>query len=161
VSIDDIFVASALNTWNSQIERAGKAFLTLNDKQLAAPIAPGKNRVGYVWAHLIAVQDAMLPLMGLGESSTADWFETFVKGADKDVKTMPSAAELKKKWDEVNARTSAAFGKLTPAGWLEKHTQVSAEDFATTPTRNRISILMTRTSHIGYHLGQVVLAPKE
>jgi len=160
VSTDDIFVASALGAWNGQIERAGKAFLGLSDQQLAAPIAPGKNRVGYLWAHLIAVQDGMLPLMGIGESATADWFETFVKGADKDVKTLPSAAELKRKWDEVNGRTSAAFGKLTPAGWLEKHTAVSAEDFATTPTRNRLSILLTRTSHIGYHLGQVVLAPR-
>ena len=95
MSTDDIFVASALGAWNSQNERAGKAFVGLNDRQLAAAIAPGKNRVGYLWAHLIAVQDAMLPLMGVGDAAYADWFETFVKGADKDVKALPSAAELK------------------------------------------------------------------
>lgn len=160
MSTEEIFVASALNTWNSQIERAGKAFLSLSDEQLSAAIAPGKNRVAYLWAHLIAVQDAMLPLMGLGDAAYPAMFEAFVKGADKDVTTLPTAAELKQQWADVNARTSAAFGALTPAGWLERHTQVSAEDFAKAPTRNRLSILLTRTSHIGYHLGQVVLAPK-
>lgn len=157
---EDIFVASAVNTWNSQLERASKAFLGLNDQQLAAVIAPGKNRVGYLWAHLIAVHDAMLPLMGIGEAKYPDMFETFVKGADKDVASLPTEADLTAKWNETNARLTAAFGALTPAGWLDKHTQVSAEDFAKTPTRNRLSILLTRTSHVGYHLGQIVLAPK-
>ena len=160
MSPEAVLVASALNTWNSQIERAGKAFLGLSDEQLSVAIAPGKNRVAYVWAHLIAVQDAMLPLMGLGEAAYPEMFAAFVKGADKDVAVLPTAAELRQQWADVNARTSAAFGALTPAGWLEKHTQVSDEDFATAPTRNRFSILLTRTSHVGYHLGQVVLAPK-
>jgi hypothetical protein len=119
MSPEAVLVASALNTWNSQIERAG-----------------------------------------LGDAAYPEMFAAFVKGADKDVAVLPTAAELRQQWADVNARTSAAFGALTPAGWLERHTQVSAEDFATAPTRNRFSILLTRTSHIGYHLGQVVIAPK-
>jgi hypothetical protein len=42
--------------------------------------------------------------------------------------------------------------------WLKKHTAVSDEDFVKDPTRNRLAILMNRTNHASYHLGQAALA---
>jgi hypothetical protein len=35
---------------------------------------------------------------------------------------------------------------------------VSDEDFAKDPTRNRLAIVMNRTSHASYHSGQAILA---
>jgi len=35
---------------------------------------------------------------------------------------------------------------------------VSEEDFAKEPHRNRFTMLLGRTAHLGFHLGQAVLA---
>ena len=37
---------------------------------------------------------------------------------------------------------------------------VSVDDFAANPLRNRLSVLISRTAHVAYHLGQAVLAQK-
>ncbi len=46
------------------------------------------------------------------------------------------------------------------AEWLQRHAAVSGEDFAKDPLRNRFSILLSRTNHLSYHLGQAVLGLK-
>ena len=51
-----------------------------------------------------------------------------------------------------------AFERFTLEDWLQKHTAVSDEDFAKDPTRNRLAIVMSRTSHASYHSGQAALA---
>jgi hypothetical protein len=60
-------------------------------------------------------------------------------------------------WDEVNANLLTTFSGYTAADWLQKHTAVSDADFAINPLRNRLAILLSRTSHVAYHLGQGVL----
>lgn len=49
---------------------------------------------------------------------------------------------------------------LTPAEWLQKHSAVSGQDFAKEPLCNPFAILVCRSSHLAYHLGQVAHAPK-
>jgi hypothetical protein len=60
----------------------------------------------------------------------------------------------------VNGKLRAGFATLSPADWLQKHASVSEEDFAKEPLRNRFAILLTRTNHLSYHLGQAILATK-
>ena len=81
-------------------------------------------------------------------------------GADRAVAELPSAAELRRQWEEVNGKLLAGFSGFTAADWARKHSVVSEEDFAANPLRNRFAILLSRTSHVSYHLGQAVLAPK-
>ena len=52
------------------------------------------------------------------------------------------------------------FDRFTPAEWTERHTSVSEADFAANPLRNRLAVLLSRTGHVAYPLGQCVLAPK-
>jgi hypothetical protein len=52
------------------------------------------------------------------------------------------------------------FASLSAADWLKKHGAVSAEDFVKEPLRNRLAILLGRTNHLAYHLGQLALRPK-
>jgi hypothetical protein len=40
---------------------------TLSPEQLDKEVAPGKNRLIYLWGHLAAVNDGLLPLLGIGE----------------------------------------------------------------------------------------------
>src|SRR5207249_8655652 len=61
------YVALGLKTWNAQIERADKLFAGFSSEEILREIAPGRNRLLYLWGHLTAVHDAMLPLLSLGE----------------------------------------------------------------------------------------------
>jgi hypothetical protein len=153
-------VASAVLAWKTQLERADKLFSGLGDEQLLKEVAPGKNRLVYLWGHLIAVHDAMLPLLGLGPRLHPELDALFVTQPDRTATELPAAAELKRSWDEVNNRLLAGFSAFTAADWAEKHSVVSAQDFAANPLRNRLAILLSRTSHVAYHLGQAQLAPK-
>ena len=51
--------------------------------------------------------------------------------------------------------------KLSPEEWLERHDSVSAEDFAKEPQRNRLAMLLSRTTHAAMHEGQMRLAVKK
>jgi hypothetical protein len=159
MTLEQTIMASALVAWKQQIERAHKLFSPLNDEQLQQEIAPGKNRLIYLYGHLVAVHDGMRPLLGLGTRLYADLDATFLTAKDRAVAELPSAAELKRMWDEVHDSLSAGFGAFTAEDWTKKHSAVSDEDFAKNPLRNRTAILLSRTSHIAYHLGQCALAP--
>ena len=60
-------IDSALRGWKSNVERADKLFGGLSPEQLEQEVAPGKNRLIYLWGHLAAVNDRLLPLLGIGE----------------------------------------------------------------------------------------------
>lgn len=153
-------VGTAVSAWKTQLERANKLFSSLDDAQLRKEVAPGKNRLVYLWGHLIAVHDTMLPLLGLGERLHPELDGPFITQADRTTDQLPSAAELKRFWDEVNDRLLAGFNSFAATDWAQKHTVVSDQDFAANPLRNRLAVLLSRTSHVAYHLGQAQLAPK-
>jgi hypothetical protein len=152
--------ATAVNSWKLNVERAGKFFSGLSEQHLLAEVAPGKNRLVYLWGHLIAVHDAMLPLLGLGPRFHAELDAAFLTGADRTVDELPSAAELARLWNEVNGRLLAGLNTFTAADWAGKHTAVSDEEFAANPLRNRLGVLLSRTAHVAYHHGQAVLASR-
>jgi len=52
------------------------------------------------------------------------------------------------------------FEKMSESDWVQRHSAVSEEDFAKDPSRNRFAILLSRTNHLSYHLGQALLALK-
>ena len=157
---EQALVTSAVNSWKSTIERADRIFSPLNDEQLQKEVAPGKNRLIYLWGHLTAVHDRMLPLLGLGERLHPELDPIFITSPDRTIAELPAAEELKKSWNDVNSKLSAGFASLSPAQWLEKHGSVSEEDFAKDPSRNRFAILLSRTAHIAFHVGQTALIPK-
>jgi len=64
---EDSYVALGLKVWKAQIDRADKLFGGLSSEEVLREIAPGRNRLLYLWGHLTAIHDAMLPLLGLSE----------------------------------------------------------------------------------------------
>jgi hypothetical protein len=157
---EQALAVAAVNSWKSTIERADRLFSPLTEEQLLKEVAPGKNRLIYLWGHLTAVHDRMLPLLVLGPRVHPEYDALFITAPDKTVPVLPPAEEIKKAWDEVNGALLAGFEGLSGAAWLEKHGSVSDEDFAKEPQRNRFSVLLSRTSHIAFHLGQTALMPK-
>lgn len=157
---EQALVASAVTSWKINVERASRLFSPLSEEQLQKEVAPGKNRLIYLWGHLTAVHDRMLPLLGIGPSLYPELDAIFLTSPDRTVPELPPAVEIKKCWDAVNNQLLTGFEGFTAAEWLQKHASVSAEDFAKDPTRNRFAILLSRTSHIAFHLGQTALLPK-
>jgi uncharacterized damage-inducible protein DinB len=100
----------------------------------------------------------MFPLLGLGDRLHPELDEIYVANPDRAFADPLSATELRRAWADVNDTLTAAFEKFTLEDWLQKHTAVSDEEFVKDPTRNRLAIVINRTSHASYHSGQVVLA---
>jgi hypothetical protein len=151
-------VKVALNSWNLVLERADKIFSNLTEDQLLKEVAPGKNRLIYLWGHLIAIHDAMFSILGIGPRLHPELDAIFVSNPDKAAAQIPSARELKKSWDEVNGKLLSEFTSLSANEWLLQHRAMSDEDYAKDPTRNRLAVLLNRTNHMSYHLGQITLA---
>ena len=150
--------ATAVHAWTLNISRADKVFAGLTDELLRKEVAPGKNRLVYLWGHLIAVHDAMLPLLGIGARLHAELDVQFLTEANNTTSELPSAAHFAHCWTEVNDALLAGFDRFTPADWTQRHTAMSDTDFATNPLRNRLAVLLSRTGHVAYHLGQCALA---
>jgi hypothetical protein len=160
MTLEESIVKTAVHAWKQQLDRADKLFSGLTEQQLLTEVGPGKNRLIYLWGHLTAVHDGMLPLLGLRQRLHPELDAMFVTVGDRTVGELPPAPELKRLWDEVNGTLMAGFDTYTPADWAQKHSVVSNEDFAANPLRNRLAILLSRTSHVAYHLGQAQLALK-
>jgi hypothetical protein len=160
MTVEESLVRTAVATWKSNIDRANKLFSGVSDAHLQQEVAPGKNRLIYLWGHLIAVHDAMLPLLGIGPRRYADLDAAFLEGADRAIDVVFTRDELKARWDNTNGALQEAFDRFTAADWTARHTVVSEADFAANPLRNRLSVLLSRAAHVSYHLGQAALAPK-
>jgi hypothetical protein len=111
----------------------------------------------YLWGHLAAVSDALIPLLGFGARFHPELDAMFISTPDRTVVQTLSGAELKGIWNEINEALWLGFSKLPASDWLAKHTTVSDEDFVREPHRNRYTLLLTRTSHLAYHFGQAIL----
>ena len=157
---DKLSVQVAIDSWRLVLTRANKTLSNLTDDQLLKEVAPGRNRLIYLWGHLTAIHDAMFPILGLGERLHPELEAIFVSSPDKTGAQLPPVGELRNSWDEVNSKLLSLFASLSADEWLQRHYAVSEEDYAKDPTRNRLAVLLSRTNHMSYHLGQITLALK-
>lgn len=157
MNTNQVIVKMVLDRWYGSIKNWDSMLDSLTDEALQKEIAPGRNRGIYLLGHLIAVHDDMLILLDMGEKLYPELHEPFIKAADKATSQIPTAAELRNYWADQCKVLQQKFDSLTPEQWFEKHTAVSAEDFANEPHRNKLNIIITRTSHLQYHSGQLVL----
>jgi hypothetical protein len=155
---ETILGTTVLNLWKLVIGRFDKTLSELSDEQLQRQVAPGRNRVFYLLGHLTATHDRMLPLLGLGDRLHPELDDTYITNPDRALGDPLSATELRRAWAEVNDKLTRAFEGFTLEDWLQKHSAVSDKDFIKDPTRNRLAVVMNRTSHASYHSGQAVLA---
>ncbi len=153
----EIALKMVFDRWNASLKNMDEFLNAVSDETLGKEIAPGKNRGIYILGHLIAVHDDMLRLLDMGDKLYPELFETFIKAPDKAVAQIPSSAELRSSWASQTKQLKQKFDSLNADEWFEKHTAVSAEDFSKEPHRNKLNIVITRTSHLQYHLGQLAL----
>jgi hypothetical protein len=149
-----------LGSWHSTIKRADALFEGISDEEMKNEIVPNRNRGVYLLGHLAAVHDMMLPLLNLGESQFPELVSSFIRTPDDAGNDKFTVKELREFWKGANAELAKQMDKLSPEEWLEKHSSISEEDFANDPHRNRLSVVISRTNHVSYHLGQLVLLKK-
>ena len=153
----DIILKMVFDRWNASLKTWDKLLSELTDDQLQKEVAPGKNRGVYLLGHMIAVHDDMLVLLDMGERLYPDWHQTFIDSPDKAIAQIPSVQELRDSWSNQCEVIKQRFENLSPGEWFDRHTAVSAEDFVKEPHRNKLNIIVTRTTHLNYHTGQLVL----
>jgi len=151
----ELSIKLILAEWQKQNARLDKLLDTLGEEQFAADTAPNRNSGVYLVGHLAAVNDGMLPLLDFGAKLHPELETVFLTSPDKAGAAKPSLAQLKSYWKEINAALTQHMEAMTPAGWFARHTAVSAEDFAKEPHRNKLNIVINRTNHQSYHLGQL------
>jgi len=153
----ELLTRTAIASWKQVIGRVDELLSSTSDDGLEKEVAPGRNRIFYLVGHLAAVSDRLFPLLGLGERLHPEFDAEFLENPDTHAPTKVSAADLRKAWTDINSKFTAAIEALRPEQWLEKHTAVSDEDFAKDPLRNRLAVLLSRTNHASFHVGQIRL----
>jgi hypothetical protein len=102
-------VALGLKAWKTRIERADKLFRSLSSDDVLRDIAPGKNRFLYLWGHLTAIHDAMLPQLGMGERVYPEFDVAFVSSPDKSQAAIPSHEQVRQAWTTVDGELLKRF----------------------------------------------------
>jgi hypothetical protein len=150
-------IQQVIKSWEGQNKTVDTFFSRYEEAYYLSEVAPGRNRAIYLLGHLIATNDGLLPVLGIGERLYPQLEDIFITHPDNPANQTPSIEELKELWKKLNLALSAAFAKMETAEWLERHTRVSEEDFALNPSRNKLNVLMSRVIHQGYHAGQLAL----
>ncbi len=153
----EMFVKMATAEWERQNNNFNKLLSSLPDEQLAKEIAPGRNTGHYLVGHLIAVTDAMLPILGFGERVFPYLENVFLKNPDKSGLQKTPLPELRENLKVINEKLNEHIRSASAAEWFTRHMAVKEEDFAKEPHRNKLNVLINRANHMSYHLGQLAL----
>lgn len=157
----ELFITMALSAWESHINRVNKLLEQLSEAQLRSETAKDRNTGIYLLGHLTAVHDALLPLLGLGERMYPQLDVAFVHTPDKSNQQMPSIEILKQCWNNTNTTLLEKMRMLSADEWFSRHTAITEEAFVKEPHRNKLNVVLNRTNHLSYHLGQLTYLLKK
>lgn len=155
--IENNLISTSLNNWNEHNKRAQSLIEKLSDEQLEKEIAPGKNTGKYLLGHLAAINHHIIVLLGLGENPQPELDDIFLFKPDKTVAHNYTVNRLREILFQSIQGLDEKFKLMNDAHWLDRHMNASVEDFKTQPHRNKINVLISRTLHLAYHLGQLAL----
>ncbi|MGK2861087.1 MAG: DinB family protein [Chitinophagaceae bacterium] len=154
-SSQKVFIKMAISAWDTYNARVDALINKITDEQLKGETAPGRNSGIYLLGHLIAVSDGLFPILGFGKRLYPELDKIFLDTPDHSGQDMPSINKLKSYWINVNEKLSEHISRVPDNEWFSRHNNVSAADFANEPHRNKLNIIINRTSHTSYHLGQM------
>src|SRR5690242_6939864 len=97
-----LFARTIVKAWETQVNRMTDFFESMSDDDLMREVAPGRNTGVYLLGHLTAVNDAILPLLGLGDKLYPHLEKIFITTPDKSGLEFPSISDLRQYWSDVN-----------------------------------------------------------
>lgn len=142
-----------LEVWNDQNSRLGDLLAELKDEDLQKEVGPGQHTGTYILEHLAAETGGMIPLLGFGEKQYPSLEDANVKG--------PGVGEIRRVWTDLLGVLREKFERLTTDDWFQKHSAITDEEFEDEPHRNRIGVLISRTNHLSYHIGQLMFLKQQ
>jgi hypothetical protein len=104
-------------------------------------VTTSKHRKG-VMPTLAAVHDRIPPLLELGNPLHPELWNPFIERPDKEVTDLPAAEAVREYWKEINTNLAGKILSLPSEEWFQKHSSVSAQDFAKEPHRNKLNIMV-------------------
>jgi hypothetical protein len=157
MTTEERMIDTALRSWKLNQTRVDHFFQALSEEQLQSEIAPGRNRLVYLWGHLAAIHDAMFPLLKIGPKLFPELDTMFLSNPDRSVANIHSGKELKQIAGQIHQSLWTAFTEWKPVEWLEPHSTVSHQEYLRDPSRNRYAVILNRSAHMSFHLGQAIL----
>ncbi len=154
---NELFVKMAIDAWTRELNTTSALLEKLSDVQLMNEVAPSRNRGIYLVGHLIAEHDLMMPLLRFQPAIHPELKPLFIDAPDRAIAELPSLPQLRAQWGTVHDTLVQHIARLPAEDWFTRHANISEEDFAKEPHRNRLNVLLSRTSHLAYHRGQLVL----
>ena len=146
-----------LDAWTKEIGATNALLEKLSDEQLMQEVSPTRNRGVYLLGHLTAEHDEMLSLLRFQEAMYPELMPVFMDAPDRTVATLPSLQQLRAQWNAVNDTLMEHMNRLSADEWFTRHANISEEDFPKEPHRDRLNVIVSRTSHLAYHRGQLAL----
>jgi len=150
-------VKMVLDAWTKEIGATNALLEKLSDEQLMQEVSPTRNRGVYLLGHLTAEHDEMLSLLRFQEAMYPELMPVFMDAPDRTVATLPSIQQLRAQWNAVNDTMMEHMNRLSADEWFTRHANISEEDFPKEPHRDRLNVIVSRTSHLAYHRGQLAL----
>lgn len=154
---NELFVKMVIDAWNRELSATNKLLEKLTDEQLMQEVSPARNRGIYLLGHLTAEHDQMMPLLRFQEATHPELVPIFLDAPDKTVETLPSLQELRAYWTVVNDTLMGHIAGLPADEWFTRHANITEADFPKEPHRNRLNVLLSRTTHLSNHRGQLTL----
>ncbi|MDP9077705.1 MAG: DinB family protein [Bacteroidota bacterium] len=149
-----LVINQVINYWENSANAITTIYNKNEDEFYFRAVAPGRNRAIYILAHMIAINDTMLPLFGLGEKLYPE-LTPFAHSAEHLVPLVLDITELKVQWQALTLTLASNFRKMSSATWLDRHNSVTEENFLSDPSRNKLNVLIHRTGHQDHHKGQL------
>lgn len=146
-----------LLNWNAQNKRIRKIIDTISDENYSKPIVEGGNTPSWILGHLAEADDALLELMGIGKRLYPDLKTIYHHERGNNQSGHLSRQEVGTRFDAILSQLDGAFDSWTEKEWLSRHTAISDEDFKKEPHRNKLNVLLSRTTHKASHLGQLAM----
>ena len=150
-------VKMVLDAWTKEIGATNALLEKLSDEQLMQEVSPTRNRGVYLLGHLTAEHDEMLSLLRFQEAMYPELMPVFMDAPDRTVATLPSIQQLRAQWNAVNDTLMEHMNRLSAGEWFTRHAKISEQDFPKEPHRDRLNVIVSRTSHLAYHRGQLAL----
>src|SRR5260370_42446155 len=144
MSTENSLIDAALRGLKSNIERVDKLFGTLSPEQLEQQVNPGKNRLIYLWGHLAAVNDGLLPLLGIGERLYPELDAMFISKPDRSVELTVTAQSLESAWAKISQRLWEGCSKFSPADWAGRQTAGWEEGLTREPNLTKFTRVLGR-----------------
>lgn len=155
---EDVLAQTVLNSRKAVSRRLSDLADKFPREQFDARVASDGNRVMYLIGHLAVAHDRMFTLLSIGDRLHPELDQAYFDNPDRTFPDPVTPDKLTAALNEIHNALNGAFDSMTPAEWLQKHSEVSEAEFSANPTRNRLAILLSRTNHASLHTGQIVSA---